>query len=78
MVYTQGGYQKFEYYNSNGIVLFNDLNFDISLGSGNSGPAYINSTFDLADMFLTGNFAVYSSGNQYDFITGFYSANQSK
>jgi hypothetical protein len=43
------------------------------LGTGPSGESYIDGTFDVNDMILNGNFAVYEPGNTVDIVTGTYS-----
>ena len=56
-IYTSTGYQYFEYTNSEGIASIYNKTFRISLGTGSSGPAFIDGTFNPADMSLRGSFA---------------------
>jgi len=73
MVYTAGGYRQYKAGNSNGIVVVTNKQFRIHLGTGNSGESYIDGTFNVNDLTLYGNFAVYEPGNTIDIITGTYS-----
>jgi hypothetical protein len=71
-VYTQGGYMQYKSINSNGIAYVTNKQFKIHLQNGDSGESYIDGTFNINDMSLYGNFAVYEPGNTIDRITGTY------
>ena len=71
--YTAGGYRQYKAGNSNGIVAVTNKQFKIHLGTGNAGESYIDGTFNINDMTLYENFAVYEPGNITDIITGTYS-----
>lgn len=73
-VLTTGGYQQSRMINSNGIAYVTNKHFKIPLGTGASGEAYIDGNFDVLDMTLEGNFAVYKSGTS-ELITGNYNCN---
>ncbi len=73
-VSTNNGYQSYEQYNSNGIASISSTQFKIILGSGTNGEAYIDGIFNVQNMTLTGNFAVYANGNNIDKFTGSYDA----
>jgi hypothetical protein len=75
-VYTTSGYQEYQYIKSDGITQVSNKTFRISLGTGTSGPAYLDGTFNTSDMTLSGNFAVYPAGNTVDIITGTYLADK--
>ena len=77
-VYTSTGFQSYQWTNMYGIVSLNGLQFSISLGSGSAGPAFLNGTFNLTNITLDGNFAVYPPGNTTDLTTGYYSCNHVK
>jgi hypothetical protein len=77
-VYTNNGYQTYEQYNTDGIVSLSGRGFNIPLGTGSAGPAFISGNFDLDSMVLDGSFAVYPSGNTIDIITGTYSASKTQ
>ena len=72
-VYTAGGYHEYQAYNSYGIAAVSNRQFKIHIGTGNAGESYIDGTFNINDMTLYGNFAVYEPGNITDIITGTYS-----
>ena len=74
MVYGPSGNVDYRQYNSNGLAAVSTLQFHLSLGTGSSGEAFIDGTFDLTDMSLNGNFAVYPPANTIDRITGTYLA----
>jgi len=73
-VYTTTGTQDYQAINSAGIVALSSTTFRIPIGTGSSGPSYIDGIFDLTDNTLSGNFAVYAAGNNVDIITGTYLA----
>jgi len=75
-VYTSTGSQDFQAINSKGIAAISNKTFRIQLGTGSSGPAIIDGIFDITDMSLSGNFAVYAAGNNVDIITGTYLADK--
>ena len=72
MVYTQGGYRQYKVINSNGIAYVTNKQFKIHIGTGDSGESFIDGTFNVNDLSLYGNFAVYEPGNTIDIITGTY------
>jgi hypothetical protein len=74
-VMTTGGYQQYRMINSNGIAYVTNRHFRIPLGTGNSGEAFIDGNFDVLDMTLDGNFAVYKTGDNTNIITGNYNCN---
>jgi hypothetical protein len=59
--------------NTYGIASINSRQFKIHLGTGTAGEAFINGTFNTNDMTVYGSYAVYSTGNTTDIITGTYS-----
>jgi hypothetical protein len=71
-VYTSTGYQEYQAINSTGIAAISNKAFRIPLGTGSSGPAFIDGIFDLTTMTLSGSWAVYAAGNSVDIITGTY------
>ena len=71
-VFVPGGHQQYYQHNPSGIVSLTGFQFNIPLASGSSGPAFLDGTFSLNNMTLSGNFAVYASGNPVDKITGNY------
>ncbi len=73
-IYTSNGYQSLQSTNDAGITAISGKSFRISLGTGSAGPAFIDGNFNLSDMSLSGNFAVYASGNTVDIVTGTYIA----
>jgi hypothetical protein len=76
-VLTQsGGTEMFQKYDSEGFVQVNGTYFKYTLGNGLYGPAYVDGTFNLQTMTLTGNFMVYSSTDPNDMAQGTYIANQ--
>jgi hypothetical protein len=64
--YTAGGSYEYQAYYSYGIVAVTNRQFRIHLGTGSSGESYIDGTFDVNDMILNENFAVYEPGNTVD------------
>jgi hypothetical protein len=73
MIYTVGGYQEYKAGSSDGLAAIINKQFKIHLGTGTAGESYIDGTFDINAMTLYGNWAVYSSGNTTDLISGSYS-----
>ena len=74
MVYGPSGNTNYKQYNPNGLAVISNKQFHLTTGSGSSGEAFIDGTFDLNDMSLNGNFAVYPPANTVDRITGTYTA----
>lgn len=74
-VYTQGGIRQYKVINSNGIAYVTNRQFKINLGTGAAGDSFIDGTFNVNDLTLYGNFAVYEPGNTSDLITGSYNCN---
>jgi hypothetical protein len=72
-VYTAGGYHQYKQSYTWGIAAVTNKQFKIHLGTGGAGESYIDGTFNVNDMTLYGNFAVYEPGNTTDIITGTYS-----
>ena len=72
MIYTASGYQELRAGSSAGLARIIGTQFKISLGTGSGGDAYIDGYFDVQDTTLSGNFAVYPSGNTIDLTTGTY------
>ena len=72
-VFVPGGHQQYYWYIATGIVSLTGVQFSVPLGSGSSGPAFLDGMFSLNNMTLDGNFAVYATGNPVDKITGTYS-----
>jgi hypothetical protein len=75
-VYTASGYQALHAGNSDGLAVINNTQFNIHIGTGSAGESYIDGTFDVQDTTLSGNFAVYPSGNTIDLISGYYYCNK--
>jgi len=71
-VYTTSGAQDYLLYNTYGIASVINKQFKIHLGTGSAGESYIDGTFNVNDMTLNGNWAVYQPGNSVDLITGTY------
>ena len=71
-IYTAAGYQYFEASNTDGITSVYNKAFRITLGTGSSGPGFLDGIFNISELSLSGNFAVYASGNNVDIITGTY------
>jgi hypothetical protein len=74
IIYGPSGYTDYKQYNGYGLTLVSNQQFHYTFGTGSSGDAYIDGIFNLNDMSLTGNFAVYPPANTIDLITGTYTA----
>jgi len=57
-----------------GVAAVTNKQFRIHLGTGSSGEAYIDGTFDTSSMTLYGTYSVYDPGSSIDLISGTYSA----
>jgi hypothetical protein len=70
------GSQTYEHTNNRGIVALSGLHFDLPLGTGSVGPAYIDGNFDYGatTITLSGTFAVYYPSSSVDMVTGNYTA----
>jgi hypothetical protein len=68
--------QTFEKTNTGGIVPLTGLYFNIPMGSGNAGPAFIDGNFDYGSTTITlsGTFAIYYPSSTVDLVTGNYTA----
>jgi hypothetical protein len=66
----------YERTNAQGIVALSGLYFHLPLGTGNSGAAFIDGTFNYGSttITLTGNFSVYYPSSTVDVVTGNYTA----
>jgi hypothetical protein len=73
-VYGPSGYIDYKQYNWEGLSLISNKQFHFTLGTGTSGESYLDGIFNLDDMSLQGNFAVYPPANTIDKITGSYLA----
>ena len=76
MVATVSGYQELRAGSSAGLAAVYGTQFKIHIGTGSAGESYIDGTFDVQDTTLSGNFAVYPSGNTIDLISGYYYCNK--
>lgn len=74
VVFNTGGYRNIEQNKPDGIAQITDRYFNIPTGTGIYGPGYIEGTFDLNTMTLSGTFRIYNPSVQNDYITGFYTA----
>jgi hypothetical protein len=74
VVFNTGGSRNIEQNKPDGITQITDRSFNISTGNGIYGPGYIEGTFNLNTMTLSGTFRIYNSTIQNDYITGFYTA----
>ncbi len=76
--FPAGGQQTLQRHISTGIVAMNDKNFRIPLGNGTYGEAYLDGSFNLVTMALTGSFRIYNPAVPNDYATGFYTAGKTK
>lgn len=76
--YNSGGSQTISNFNPEGITGINNKFFAISLGSGIYGPAFLDGTFDVNNMTLSGTFRIYNPNDPNDATSGYYSALKSK
>ncbi len=74
-IMTTSGYQEYKVINSNGIAYVTNRHFRIHIGTGTEGESFIDGTFNVTDLTLEGNFAVYATGNTNNIITGNYNCN---
>jgi hypothetical protein len=76
LVTFSGGAQTYEHTNTNGIVALSGRYFNLPLGSGSAGPAFIDGNFDYGatTVSLSGTFAVYYPSSSVDQVTGNYTA----
>ena len=70
LFFDSGGQQTIEQYNTQGLAAVTNRYFKLSLGTGVYGPAYIDGTFDLTTMTVTGTFKAYNPSNPNDFTSG--------
>lgn len=68
--------ETFEQTNYGGIAALSGLTFNLPLGTGNAGPAFIAGNFDygVTNITLSGTFAVYYPSSSVDLVTGSYTA----
>jgi len=76
--FPAGGQQTLQRHVSTGIVALNGTYFKISLGNGTYGEAYLDGSFNLVTMALTGSFRIYNPAVPNDYATGFYTAGKTK
>jgi hypothetical protein len=76
--YNSGGAQTISGFNMDGISGISNKYFSIPLGNGIYGPAYLEGTFNLGSMTLSGTFRVYNPNDPNDATSGYYSALLSK
>lgn len=76
--YNSGGSQTVSGFNPEGITGINNKSFTITLGSGIYGPAFLDGTFNINNLTLSGTFRVYNPKDPNDATSGYYSAILSK
>lgn len=74
VLFGEGGQQLIERYNSDGITSVNNRYFKYSLGTGTSGEAFVDGTFNSTSLTVTGTYKVYNPSNPNDFASGTYFA----
>lgn len=68
--FDTGGQQSIERYNTEGLTPVSDRYFKYALGTGIYGQAYIEGTFNLNSMTVTGTFRCYNPANPNDLTSG--------
>jgi len=76
--FNSGGSKTISNFNPEGITGIENKSFSVSLGSGIYGPAYLDGTFDVYNMTLSGTFRIYNPQDPNDATSGYYSALKSK
>ncbi|MEI7981169.1 MAG: hypothetical protein WCI71_05920 [Bacteroidota bacterium] len=74
VVFNTGGSRTLEQNKPDGIARITDRYFNIPMSTGIYGPGYVEGTFNLNTMLLSGTFRVYNPSVKDDFITGFLTA----
>jgi hypothetical protein len=73
--FNSGGSRTISGFNSEeGITQVTNKAFYISLGTGIYGPAYIEGTFNVNNLTLSGTFRIYNPNDPNDATSGYYSA----
>jgi len=72
--FNSGGSRTISGFNADGITGITNKSFNISLGTGIYGPAFIEGTFDVTGLTLSGTFRIYNPNDANDATSGYYSA----
>jgi hypothetical protein len=70
VLFDSGGQQSIERNSTEGLASVNNRYFKYSTGTGIYGPAFVDGTFDLNSMTLSGTFKIYNPSNPNDYTTG--------
>ncbi|MCK9218837.1 MAG: hypothetical protein M0P47_02155 [Bacteroidales bacterium] len=74
IAFNSGGQRTIEHYNTDGIASLVNLYFNIPLGTGVYGSGFLNGTFNLTTMVLSGSYRCYNPTDPNDYTDGFYTA----